>query len=43
MLGAMQTFDEASHVHVEFKHVVVLLIAGLGNQIGKARMPPTDR
>lgn len=40
LLGATQTFDEASHVHVEFRNGVVLLIAALGNQIGKSGMPP---
>jgi hypothetical protein len=42
LLGATQTFDEASHVHVEFKNGVVFLIAVLGNRIGKSGMPPAD-
>jgi len=40
LLGATQTFDESSHVHVEFKNGVVPLIAALGNQIGRSGMPP---
>jgi hypothetical protein len=42
LLGATQTFDEASHVHVEFKNGVVLLIGVLGNQIGKPRIGPPE-
>ncbi len=40
LLGATQTFDEASHVHVEFKNGVAPQIAILGNQIGKHGIGP---